>query len=53
MKKIVDLRATRKAAQQRKHRDTVLGIFDQMERADKRTQREQAADIRRKARNQF
>ncbi|AFR18517.1 hypothetical protein V4E86_22410 [Burkholderia pseudomallei] len=51
--KVIDMKAARKAAEQRKHRDTVLDIYDQMDRATKRTQREQAADVRRKARNKL
>ncbi|MBU9635456.1 hypothetical protein [Burkholderia multivorans] len=53
MKKVIDLRAVRKAAEQRKYRDTVLEIYDRMDRAVQRSQREQAAEVRRKARNQF
>ncbi|WP_186215891.1 hypothetical protein [Burkholderia gladioli] len=53
MKKIADLQAARKAAEQSKHRDTVLAIYDQMDRTTKRTQREQAADVQRKARNKL
>ncbi|WP_167375367.1 hypothetical protein [Burkholderia metallica] len=51
--KVIAMKAARKAAEQRKHRDTVLDAFDRLEHADKRTKREQAADVRRKARNQF
>ncbi|WP_446903026.1 hypothetical protein [Burkholderia sp. YIM B11467] len=53
MKKVIDLRTARKAAEQRKYRDTVLEIYDRMDRADDRTKREQASEVRRKARNQF
>ena len=53
MKKVIDLRAARKAAEQRKYRDTVLEIYDRMDRADERTKRDQASEVRRKARNEF
>lgn len=53
MKKIVDLRAARKAAEQRKQRDAVLEAFDQLAHTDKRVQREKASEVRRKVRNQF
>ncbi|OXI42451.1 hypothetical protein CFB84_24900 [Burkholderia aenigmatica] len=53
VKKVIDLRAARKAAEQRKYRDMVLDAFDRLDHADKRTKREQAAEVRRKARNLF
>ncbi|MDN7744696.1 hypothetical protein QZM78_11630 [Burkholderia multivorans] len=53
MKKVIDLRAARKAAEQRKYRDTVLEIYGRMDRADARAKREKASEVRRKARNQF
>ena len=53
MKKVVDIRAARKAAQKRKYNALVLDAFDRMEHEDKRQQREQAADVRRNARNKL
>lgn len=51
--KVIDMKAARKAAEQQKRRDAVLDAFDRLDHADKRTQRERAADVRRKARNQI
>ena len=53
MKKPIDMQAARKAAEQRKYRDMVLDAFDRREHEAKRDQREQAAEVRRKARNAF
>lgn len=53
MKKPIDLQAARKAAEQRKYRDTALDTFDRLQHEAKRDQREQAAEVRRKARNAF
>ncbi|MDN7609537.1 hypothetical protein QZM28_22860 [Burkholderia multivorans] len=53
MKKIVDLRAARKAAEQRKQRDAVLEAFDQLAHTEKQAQREKASEVRRRARSQF
>ncbi|CAE6811032.1 hypothetical protein R69746_05618 [Paraburkholderia aspalathi] len=51
MKKVIDLSAARKAAEKRKYKDLVLEVYDRIERGEKRQQREQAAEVRRKARN--
>lgn len=53
MKKVVDLQAARKAAEQKKYKDTVLDMFDQLKHTEKRAQKDQAAEVRRKARNTF
>lgn len=53
MKKVVDLQAARKAAEQKKYKDMVLGAFDDIKHTEKRAQKDQAAAIRRKARNTF
>ena len=53
MTKVVNLRAARKAAEQKKYSSTVLDVFDQLEHTEKRAQKEQAAEVRRKARNTF
>ncbi|CAJ0692987.1 hypothetical protein [Ralstonia mannitolilytica] len=51
MKKIIDMKVARKSVEQRKYRDMVLDAFDRREHETKRDQREQAAEVRRKARN--
>lgn len=53
MKKVIDLQAARKAAEQKKYSSTVLDVFDQLEHNKKRAEQEQAAEVRRKARNTF
>lgn len=53
MKKIFDMQAARKAAEQRKYRDGVLDAYDRIDRALKRNQCEQAAEVRRNARNKL
>lgn len=53
MTKVVDLQAARKAAEQQKYKDSVLDAFDQIKHIDKRAQKDQAAEVRRKARNTF
>ena len=53
MKKVIDLEAARKAAEHRKHRDGVLDAYDRIDHATKRNQREQAAEVRRIARNKL
>lgn len=53
MKKVIDLQAARKAAEHRKYKEMVLKVWDDMEHTDKRQQKEQAAEVRRKARNTF
>lgn len=53
MTKVVDLQAARKAAERKKHNSTVLDVFDRLDHIDKRAQKEQAAKVRRKARNTF
>jgi hypothetical protein len=53
MTKVVELKAARKAAEQKKYKDTVLDVFDQLEHTEKRAQKDQAAEVRRKARNTF
>lgn len=53
MKKVVDLQAARKAAEHKKYKATVLDAFDQIEHIEKRAEKDQAAEVRRKARNTF
>jgi hypothetical protein len=53
MKKVVDIRAARKAAQKRKYSALVLDTFDRMEHESNRQQREQTAQVRRNARNKL
>lgn len=53
MKKVIDLQAARKAAEHKKYKSTVLEAYDKIEHLEKRSQQEQAAEIRRKARNTF
>jgi hypothetical protein len=60
MKKVIDLSAARKASESKqadtrkgtyRYASLVLKAWDDMDHAEKRTQREQAAEVRRKARN--
>jgi len=51
MKKVIDLSAARKAAEKKKYSALVLETFDRFEHDAKKRQREQAAEVRRKARN--
>ncbi|MGS1033147.1 hypothetical protein [Burkholderia glumae] len=53
MKKVIDFNAARKAAEQRKYHDTVLEIYDRMDRTDQRVKRDQASEVRRNARNKL
>jgi hypothetical protein len=53
MSKVIDLKAARKAAEQQKYKDAVLGAFDYIKHTEKRAQKERAAEVRRKARNGF
>lgn len=53
MKKVIDLMAARKAAEQKKHKSIVLDAFDDIKHIEKRAQKEQAAEVRRKARDTF
>jgi hypothetical protein len=53
MKKVVDLQAARKAAEHKKYSSTVLDVFDRLEHTEKRAKQEEAAEVRRKARNTF
>jgi hypothetical protein len=53
MKKVTDMQAARKAAEHQKYRDSVLEAYDRIDRSIKRDQREQAAEVRRNARNKL
>jgi len=53
MKKVIDLQAARKAAEQQKYKSMVLDAFDDLKHTEKRAQKDQTAEVRRKARNTF
>jgi hypothetical protein len=53
VKKVIDLAAARKAAETKKYGSTVLDVFDQLEHNEKRAKQEQAAEVRRNARNKL
>jgi hypothetical protein len=53
MKKVIDIRAARKAAEKRKYSALVLDTFDRMQHENKREQNHKASNVRRKARNEL
>jgi hypothetical protein len=53
MRKVVDLQAARKAAEHKKYSSVVLDVFDRLKHTEKRAEKDQAAEVRRKARNTF
>lgn len=53
MRKSTNIRAARKAAQQRKYAALVVDAFDRIEHAERRERRDEAAKVRRDARNRL
>lgn len=53
MRKSQSIRAARKAAEKRKYDAFMLDTFDKLEHTDRRDQRDQAAEVRRKARGRL
>jgi lactate dehydrogenase-like 2-hydroxyacid dehydrogenase len=53
VKKVIDLQAARKAAEQKKYKSAVLDVFDQLEHNEKRAQQDKGAEVRRNARNKL
>lgn len=53
MSKVVDLKAAKEAAERRKYAGLVLAKYDDFQHAEKRDQKDRAAEVNRQARNKF
>lgn len=51
--KVVAITSAKKKQERKQYAALVLKTFDDMQHQDKREQKQQAAEVRRKARNQF
>lgn len=53
MTKIVDMKAAKQAAEQRKYADLVLANYDDLNHQHQRDQKDKAAEVNRQARNKI